>query len=84
MASAGKQAWPRVLPMPPLPPQRVTTGSSGEVTPPAATPDAEPIPPGEVALGEDVPLPLPRPVRHAARPAKPQTVAAIQNLHGAQ
>jgi peptidoglycan/xylan/chitin deacetylase (PgdA/CDA1 family) len=87
VASASKQAWPRVLlspPLPPLPPQRATTGSSGDTAPAAATPDAEPIPPGEVVLAEDVPLPLPRPVRHAGRPAKPQIVAAIRDLHGAQ
>jgi peptidoglycan/xylan/chitin deacetylase (PgdA/CDA1 family) len=84
VASAGKQAWPRVLPLPPSPPQRATTGSSAKQAPVAAAPDADPLWLDDVALIEDVPLPLPRQVPRIARPAKPQTVAAIRDLHGAQ
>ena len=83
VASASKEAWPRVLPAP-----RMTTGSSAE-SPPAAAPTAEPAagaePIADAILSEEIPVPLPRPIRYAAAkpPSKPQVVAA-RDIHGAQ
>ena len=69
MASAAKEAWPRVLPLPMA----------------AAEPAAETAPAAEKILSEEIPLPLPRPVRYATvkPPAKPQVVVA-RDIHGAQ
>jgi peptidoglycan-N-acetylglucosamine deacetylase len=82
VASVSSEAWPRVLEVPAF---RVTTGSSA--LPPAATePAAEAASTPGAILSDEVPLPLPRPVRHAA--AKPmvklQTMAAARDIHAAQ
>jgi peptidoglycan-N-acetylglucosamine deacetylase len=76
VASVSNEGWPRVLPSVP----RTTTGASA----PALL--AAPEPAAEITVSEEVPLPLPRPVRHAAlKPAsKLQTIAAARDLHAAQ
>lgn len=83
VASASNEAWPRVLAPPAL---RVTTGSSVEPLLPAAEPAAEAAPASDAILSEEIPLPLPRPVRRAAvKPAtKLQTIAAARDIHAAQ
>jgi peptidoglycan/xylan/chitin deacetylase (PgdA/CDA1 family) len=83
VASASKDAWPRVLA---APAPRGTTGSSMEPLLAAAEPAAESMPAPDTILSEEIPLPLPRPVRYAAVKflAKPQTVATIRDIHAAQ
>ena len=83
VASASKDAWPRVLA---APAPRGTTGSSMEPQLAAAEPAAEALPAPDTILSEEIPLPLPRPVRYATVKfsAKPQTVAAIRDIHAAQ
>jgi peptidoglycan/xylan/chitin deacetylase (PgdA/CDA1 family) len=71
VASASKQAWPRVIPAGP----RATTGSSAEALPDTATP-------AEAVAVSGVPLPRPRPVWQAA--AKPRPVIAMRDLHAPQ
>jgi peptidoglycan/xylan/chitin deacetylase (PgdA/CDA1 family) len=79
MASASGQAWPRVLP---LPPPRATTGSSSGAPAEPSEPDfADEFLADRVVA--DLPMPRPRP-QLARSAAKPQTVAALRDLHAAQ
>jgi peptidoglycan/xylan/chitin deacetylase (PgdA/CDA1 family) len=73
MASAAKQAWPRVI----EPAPRATTGSSAASA--AGAPEAQ-------AQAAEVPLPPVRPGRHAGhkQPAKPRPVIAMRDLHAVQ
>ena len=73
VASAAKEAWPRVIAAAP----RTTTGSSVEATAESATP-------AEATVDSEVPLPRrrPRTVVHAA--AKPRPVIAMHDLHAPQ
>jgi hypothetical protein len=81
LVASASEAWPRVLA---VPAPRVTTGSSA---PPAATePAAEAAQAPDATLSEEIPLPLPRPIRHAVvKPmVKLQTMAAARDIHAAQ
>jgi peptidoglycan/xylan/chitin deacetylase (PgdA/CDA1 family) len=73
VASAAKEAWPRVIAVAP----RATTGSSADATADLATS-------AEGAADSEVPLPRPRPrsVVHAA--AKPRPVIAMHDPHAPQ
>ncbi len=83
VASASKEAWPRVLAASVA---RTTTGSSAEQPSVAAEPAAEAVSTLETIVSEEIPLPLPRLVRYAAtKPAiKLQTVAVARDVHAAQ